>query len=77
MAYDFGRGSAIVVEPAGLTVSRTYGISWKKQSLDIAELARLRFEEGLGSRVIAHRMGIPRTTATTAIHRLESARGIR
>jgi hypothetical protein len=40
-----GRGSAIVVEPAELTVSRTYEISWKKQGLDIAELVRLRYEE--------------------------------
>ena len=73
----FGRGSAIVVEPAGLTVSREYEVPWKKQTLDIAKLAHLRFEKGVGSRVIAKVMGIPRTTAITAIRRLEVARGMR
>jgi DNA-binding transcriptional regulator LsrR (DeoR family) len=67
----------MVVEPAGLAVLREYEIPWKKQSLDLAELARLRFEEGLGSRLIARRLGIPRTTAITAVHRLEKARGLR
>jgi len=72
-----GRSCAKVVEPAGLAVSREYEIPWKKQTLDIAELARLRFEEGLGSRQICRRMGIPRTTAITAVHRLERERGLR
>jgi len=67
----------MVVEPEGLTVLRDYDVPWKKQALDIVELARLRFEEGLGSRQIAGRMGIPRTTAISAIHRLEKARGLR
>ena len=66
-----------MVEPAGLAVSREYEIPWKKQTLDIAELARLRFEEGLGSQQICRRMGIPRTTAITAVHRLERERGLR
>ncbi len=70
----FGRGCAKLVEPAGLTVSREYEVPWKKQSYDIAELARLRIEEGLGSRLIARRLGIPRTTAINAIHRLERAK---
>ncbi len=65
----------MVVEPAGLAVLREYEISWKKQSYDIAELARLRFEENLGSRQIARRLGIPRSTAIRAVHRLEKARG--
>jgi DNA-binding transcriptional regulator LsrR (DeoR family) len=67
----------MVVEPAGLAVLRDYEIPWKKQSYDIAELARLRFEEGLGSRLIAGRLGIPRTTAIKAVHHLEKARGLR
>ncbi len=64
-----------MVEPAGLTVSRDFAVPWKKQSYDIAELARLRFEDGFGSRQIAARLGIPRTTAIDAIHRLERERG--
>jgi hypothetical protein len=76
-AVENGRGCAKLVEPAGLVVSRTYEISWKKQTYDIAELARLRFEEGLGSRKIATRLGIPRTTAIHAVHRLEKQRGHR
>lgn len=67
-----GRGCAKVVEPKGLTVNRIYEILWKKQSLDIAELARMRFEEKLGSRVISQRLGLPRTTVATAIRRLEN-----
>ena len=39
------------------------------------ELARVRFEEGLCSRQIAARLGIPRTTAIKAIDRLERAGG--
>jgi len=66
-----------VVEPTGLTVSRDHEIPWKKQTFDIAELARLRFEEELGSRLISQRLGIPRTTAIAAIHRLEKAWGLR
>ena len=73
----FGRGCVKLVEPVGLVVSRTYEISWKKQTLNIAELARLRFEEGLGSRRISAIMGIPRTTAINAVHRLEREKGLR
>lgn len=65
-----------MVEPAELTVSREYKIPWKKQLYDIAELARLRFEVGLGSRLIAARLGMPRTTAIHAIRRLERERGL-
>jgi len=72
-----GRGCAKVVEPTGLSVSREYKVPWKKQKFDIAELARLRFDENLGSRQIADRLGIPRTTAITAVHRLEKAKGLR
>ncbi|WP_347358506.1 hypothetical protein [Bdellovibrio sp.] len=72
-----GRGCAKLVEPVGLVVSRTYEVAWKKQTLDMAELARLRFEEGLGSRKISVLMGIPRTTAITAVHRLEKQHGLR
>ena len=67
----------MLVEPAGLSVLREYEIPWKKQSYDIAKLAVLRFEEGLGSRQISARLGIPRSTAITAVHRLERERGMR
>jgi hypothetical protein len=70
----FGRGCPKVIEPQGLTVNRVYAILWKKQSLDTAELARMRVEEGLGSRVIAQRLGVPRSTVIGAIHRLERKR---
>jgi len=73
----FGRPCATVLEPARLTVSRTYEISWKKKTLDYAELAKLRFEDGLGSRLIAQRIGAKRSTVIDAIHRLERQRGLR
>jgi len=66
-----------VVEPRGVTVLREYKIPWKKQTLDIAELARMRFEENLGSRQICKLIKAPRSTAIDAIHRLERERGIR
>ncbi len=66
-----------MVEPAGLAVLREYEIHWKRQTYDIAKLAFLRFEEGLGYRLIAARLGIPRTRAINAIHRLERERGLR
>lgn len=67
----YWRGCPKVIEPQGLTVNRVYAILWKKQSLDPAELAQMRIEEGLGSRVISQRLGLPRSTAIGAIHRLE------
>ena len=66
-----------MVEPQGFTVSREYEIPWKKQSPDFAKLAQLRFEERLGSRQVAARLGILKTTAINAIHRLERERGLR
>jgi biotin operon repressor len=62
-----------VVEPAELTISRSYEVSWKKQTLDLAELARLRTEEKLGSRLIAARLNAPRSTVIDAIRRLETS----
>ena len=67
-----GSVCAKVVEPKGLTVNRICEILWKKQILDIALLARMRFEEKLGSRVISQQLGLPRTTVATAIRRLEN-----
>lgn len=66
-----------MLEPRGVTVSREYTIPWKKQGLDIAELARMRFEENMGSRQICKLMKAPRTTVIDAIHRLEKERDLR
>jgi hypothetical protein len=68
------RGCPKVIEPQGLTVIRVYAILWKKQSLETAELARMRIEEGLGSRVISQRLGVLGSTVIGAIHRLERKR---
>ncbi len=76
-SFKNGRPSARVLEPAGLTVSRTYEVAWKKKILDFAELAKLRFEDGLGSRVIAQRIGANRSTVIDAIHHLERHRELR
>ena len=35
------------LEPQGLTVAVKYAVSWKKQDLDTAKLAKLRSEEKL------------------------------
>ena len=58
-----GRACAKVVEPVGLSVLREYEIPWKKQSYDIAKLARLRFEEGLPRQ--RHDTGIGRLAIKT------------
>jgi hypothetical protein len=41
----FGAGNARVGEPIGAAVSRRYAISWKRQELDLTELAKLRWVE--------------------------------
>ena len=73
----FGREYAKLGEPRGATILREYKIPWKKQGLDIAGLARMRFEENLGSRQICKLVKAPRSTVISAIHRLERERGLR
>ena len=41
----FGAGNGRVDEPPGASVSRRYAISWKRQELDLTELAKLRWIE--------------------------------
>jgi hypothetical protein len=65
--FEFGRECAKVVEPRGVTISREYTIPWKKQGLDIGELARMRFEENMGSRQICKLINAPRSTVICRI----------
>jgi hypothetical protein len=60
-----------VSEPSGLTIQRHYEIQWKKQTLNGAELASLRFEKGLGPVELSKRFGVTRTAITMAINRFE------
>ena len=57
-------------------VSRTYQVSWKKQGLNLQELARLKFEEKLATAEVARILGAPRTTVIEAIRKLEKNRGM-
>jgi len=59
-----------VVEQHGLVIHREFEVLWKKPTLDMTLLARLR-HQGLGSRQTCKMMAAPRTTVITAIHRLE------
>jgi len=69
-----GRECPKVVEHLGLVIHREYEVLWKKPTLDMKLLARLR-HQGLGSRQICKMMAAPRTTVITAIHRLEKRSG--
>lgn len=52
-------------------------MSWKKQGLDLQELARLKFEEKLATAEIARILATPRTTVIKALRKLEIAKGLR
>jgi hypothetical protein len=65
-----GRGCIKAVEPAELVVPRAYAVAWKKQALEVVELARLRREEKLGLRAIAACLCVPRTTVAIACRRM-------
>ena len=64
-----------MVEPRGLSVAREYEIPWKKKSLNLAELASMRFEAKLSFREISRRMGLPKSTVIGAANRLENRKG--
>jgi DNA-binding GntR family transcriptional regulator len=51
-------------------------VSWKKQGLNLQELARLKFEEKLATAEVARILGAPRTTVIEAIRKLEKNRGM-
>lgn len=55
---EFGRGRAMVLEPDPFSIKREYRIEWVKQ-LPIAELAHMRWGQGLAYKEISRRTGIP------------------
>lgn len=66
-----------VVEHQGLVIQREHEILWKNPSLDLKLLARLRFDQGLGSRQICKIMKKPRSTVIAAIRRIETEASVR
>ena len=67
MRFGFTGGHAIVVEP--MTITRAYPAQWSKATIDLTELARLRFEEKWSIKRIQEHFGFCSTKIT-----LESAR---
>lgn len=46
LCRKFGGGYAKVQELGGPTISQVYKLTWEREYLDLAELARLRWTEG-------------------------------
>lgn len=67
-----GEGIANIVEPSVLSVSRAYGTIWKKESLDLTELARKRWIEKWTVDRIAHHFGWGRTAVVRYLRRLRA-----
>lgn len=69
-----GGGYPSKVEPnRALCVSMVRGASWARNTLDLAELARLRQIDGLTTAEIAARLGYGRSTVVKAIGKLRSS----
>jgi len=65
-----GRGEANVFEPTQLRVKRIYRVQWKKAPINLDELAKLYWEEGLTVAQVAKALGVGRTTVRDYIARL-------
>jgi hypothetical protein len=57
----FGAGWAKLVEPNPAAVSRRYAVSWKRQEIDLTELAISRWVEKLSMDALAEKFGVGRT----------------
>lgn len=70
-----GGGCPSKVEPnRALSVSRLRGVSWARNTLDLAELARLRWEERVKNGEIAYRMGVSRSTVMRGLRKLRATK---
>ena len=70
-----GRGEANVFEPTQLSLMRTYRVWWKKQRLNLDELAKLYWEDGLTMAQIAEKLRVGRTTVRDNLRKISSAKG--
>jgi len=64
---EIGAGWAKLVEPNPAAVSRRYGVSWKRQEVDLTELAISRWVEKLSMDALAQKFGVSRTFAISQI----------
>jgi hypothetical protein len=56
-----GAGWAKLIEPNPAAVSRRYAVSWKRQELDLTELAISRWVEKRSMGALAKKFGVGRT----------------
>ncbi len=70
---EFGGGDPNLCEPEPLTSKVTIAAMWKKEQIDLAELARLRWVEKWNIERIASHLGIGTTTLKL---RLREIRGV-
>ena len=66
-----GAGDGKLGKPTGATVSRRYSISWKRQELDLTELAKLRWIERLSMDALAKKFGVGRTFLVAELGRIQ------
>ena len=56
-----GEGSANLLETSALAISRTYGATWKKDVIDLTDLARKRWVDGMTMDSLVLHFGFGRT----------------
>lgn len=66
-----GAGHAIVVEP--MTITRVYPAQWSKATIDLTELARLRFEEKWPIKRIQEHFGLCSTKIKKELRKVRPA----
>ena len=70
----FGGGCPNIVEPEPLTLKVEIAVLWKKEQLDLAELARLRWVEKWTRMQIADHFGLSRTTVCNWLRQAQAIR---
>ena len=63
------------LEPEPITSKIEITVTWKKEQIDAAELARLRWVEKLGYKRIAARLGVSRSGVIHRLRKMEALKG--
>jgi hypothetical protein len=68
--FGIGAGDGKVIEQSGAVVSRRYAISWKRQELDLTELAKSRWIERLTVDDLALKFKVGRSFVVSELARI-------
>lgn len=73
--HKFGGGCPKVLEPRTLTVRRSYPIQWKRERVDLAELANLRWIKKWRIERIAAHLDLGTTSVKRELAKIRSQKG--